>query len=193
MKEEHQMLSGLRIKEEIAKGNILFDPYNPDQVNSNSYNVKLHNELLVYDLPWDGAWLDMKQDNPTRSIKIPECGIMLKPGILYLGRTVEYTETYDFVPCFDGRSSGGRLGISVHETAGFGDDGFCGYWTLEISVVHPTIIYPFVQIGQIYFYPIERATNETLDPNKRITYNGKYQNNKDIQSSMMWKELAENT
>ena len=29
---------------------IIIDPFNEKQVNPNSYNLKLHNELVVYDL-----------------------------------------------------------------------------------------------------------------------------------------------
>ena len=60
----------------------------------------------------------------------------------------------NLVPMIEGRSSIGRLGIYIHVTAGFGDIGFSGYWTLEISVVQPVIIYPFVRIAQIYYHEI---------------------------------------
>ena len=41
------ILSGLEIKNRIGK-DIEIDPYNENQLNPNSYNLKLHNELLVY-------------------------------------------------------------------------------------------------------------------------------------------------
>lgn len=177
------MLSGKRILEEMAKGNIIFDPFDKKQLNPNSYNVRLNDELLIYTV----NTLDMAKENPYEIIKIPEKGLVLEPGLLYLGQTIEYTETYGYVPKFDGRSSIGRLGISVHETAGFGDNGFCGYWTLEISCIQPVRIYPNVTIGQIYFDPIELADNETEE--NEITYHGKYQDNHGVQPSMMWKEF----
>lgn len=178
------MLSGQRIKEEMMKGNIIFEPFNESQLNPNSYNIRLADEILIYDPAYFP--LDPKKDNPTLSLTIPEKGRVLYPGILYLGRTTEFTETYDLFPGIDGRSSVGRLGISVHITAGYGDDGFRGFWTLEITVVHPIIVYPGMEIGQVYFQPIERATNET--PDRSHSYNGKYQDNKGVQSSMMWKD-----
>lgn len=181
------MLSGMRIIEEHCKGNIIFEPFRIEQVNPNSYNIRLTDELMIYDMDKCGGVLDMKKNNPTKILKIPEEGLVLEPGTLYLGRTYEYTETYGFVPVIDGRSSVGRLGISVHITAGFGDDGFQGYWTLEITTVHPIRVYPNVQIGQVYFHTIERATNEK--ENER-NYIGKYQDNDGIQASMMYKELT---
>jgi len=92
-----------------------------------------------------------KKTKETISIKIPETGLILSPRFGYLGNTVEYTETYNLFPYIDGKSSVGRNFISVHETAGRGDDGFCGNWTLEITVKHPTVVYPNMRIAQIYY------------------------------------------
>ncbi len=79
----------------------------------------------------------MKKDNPAKTIIIPETGFVLWPNTLYLGRTVELTKTHGFVPQIEGRSSIARLGIDIHKTAGWGDDGFENYWTLEIVATHP--------------------------------------------------------
>lgn len=135
------ILSGKKIKEELGK-NIFIEPFSDKQLNPNSYNLKLFNELLIY----DSDVLDMKVPNKYRTIKIPESGLQLKPNTLYLGRTVEYTKTETYVPMLEGRSSIGRLGLFIHVTAGFGDVGFSGYWTLEIFCAHPIIIYPYVEI-----------------------------------------------
>ena len=67
------ILSGKEIIERKDK-DILIDPFNENQVNPNSYNLRLHNELLVYDKPI----LDMKEDNPATKIVIPEEGLVRK-------------------------------------------------------------------------------------------------------------------
>ena len=170
------ILSGRMIKEKIGK-EIIIEPFNESALNPNSYNLTLHNELVVY----DEMNLDMREENRTSTIEIPESGLLLKPGILYLGRTREYTETYSYVPMLEGRSSVGRLGLSVHVCAGFGDVGFKGYWTLEFHCVQPLKIYPGVGICQIYYHSIEGE----YDP----YVSGKYQNNKGIQPSMMYKDF----
>ena len=54
----------------------------------------------------------------------------------------------------EGRSSVGRLGLFVHVTAGFGDVGFCGFWTLEMFAVQPVRVYPGVPICQIFYHEI---------------------------------------
>ncbi len=171
------ILSGLQIKEFMGKA-LLIEPYNESQLNPNSYNLRLHNELVTYE---EGI-IDMRKNNPVRRMSIPEDGLVLEPGRLYLGRTVEYTATNGYVPMLEGRSSIGRLGLSVHITAGFGDVGFNGYWTLEIHCIQPVKIYPFVEICQIYYHTIEGPYKEYSSR--------KYQNSQDIQPSRIYQEFA---
>lgn len=173
------ILSGQKIYEEMNNGKIVISDYKPNQLNTNSYNLRLHNKMLVYDDY--RATLDIKKDNPTKEIIIEDDGFTLHPGQLYLGRTEEYTETHGFVPMLEGRSSLARLGISIHATAGFGDIGFCGYWTLEISCIKSVRIYSLIEICQIYYY--------TVFGDYKDGYDGKYQNNNDVQASKMYKEF----
>ena len=170
------ILSGQEIRRHLG-GPIIIDPFRDDQLNPNSYNLTLHNELLTY----EEVVLDMRQPNRVRRIIIPPQGLVLNPSQLYLGRTVERTETHGFVPMIEGRSSVGRLGLFVHVTAGFGDVGFCGYWTLEMFAVQPVRIYPHVAICQIFYHTIEGPYTEYSS--------AKYQNNRDIQPSLLFKEL----
>jgi len=171
------ILSGKKIATEVKKGNIKIEPFHEKQINPNSYNLSLHDELLIY----EDDCLDVKKPNRVKRIKIPEAGLMLKPGQLYLGRTVEYTETNKYVPMLEGRSSVGRLGIYIHVTAGFGDIGFSGTWTLEISVVKPVIIYPFIEVAQIYFH--------TISGDFDVYNSGKYQKQTDIRESLFYKDF----
>ncbi len=170
------ILSGKEIEKNIGK-NIFIDPFDPKRINPNSYNLSLHNELLVY----NNEPLDMKIPNPTSKIIIPEDGLLLEPNKLYLGRTVEHTRTERYVPMLEGRSSIGRLGLFIHVTAGFGDIGFSGYWTLEIFCVQPIRIYAGVEICQIYYHDIVGDVN--------LYKSGKYQNNTGIQPSLLYKDF----
>ena len=170
------ILSGLEIRRQLGK-NIVIDPFDESRLNPNSYNLTLHHELLTY----EEVVLDMRKPNRVRRLTIPPEGMVLTPQQLYLARTVERTETYNLAPMIEGRSSIGRLGLFVHVTAGFGDVGFCGYWTLEMFAVQPNRIYAGVQICQILYHQIEGDyTPYSSD---------KYQHNRDIQPSMMFKEL----
>lgn len=171
------------------------NPFDPDHLGPNSFDVTLGPELLVYKLPtrqaedWPrdknfplgtspyvDAYLDPEEANPVESVTMPAEGMILRPGRLYLGATVEKTKCAGVVPWLDGRSSCGRLGLSVHVTAGRGDDGFgmrtpegcC--WTLEMTVVHSVRVRPGMRIGQISFFYIA---------GKRKPYQGKYINQTD--------------
>lgn len=171
------VLSGQEIRRQLGD-NILIDPFDDARLNPNSYNLTLHDELMVY----EEVVLDMRRANRVRRITIPHDGIVLQPNQLYLGRTVERTETHNLVPMIEGRSSIGRLGLFVHVTAGFGDIGFRGYWTLEMFAVQPIRIYPGVAICQIFYHTIQGDFVEYQSD--------KYQNNTDIQPSLLFKELA---
>jgi dCTP deaminase len=171
------VLSGLEIKRRLG-GDIRIDPFDESRLNSNSYNLTLHDELMVY----EEVVLDMRRANRVRRIAIPAEGLVLQPNQLYLGRTAERTETHNLVPMIEGRSSIGRLGLFVHVTAGFGDIGFCGYWTLEMFAVQPIRIYPGVAICQIFYHAIQGDFVEYASD--------KYQNNTDIQPSLLFKELS---
>ncbi len=170
------ILSGKQIQENLH-GKIEIDPFSESQLNPNSYNLRLHDRLLVY----REQVLDMKRENFSDEITIPETGLTLEPRRLYLGRTVEYTGTDGFVPMLEGRSSIGRLGLFVHITAGFGDAGFHGYWTLEMFCVQPVTVYPDVEICQIFYH--------TIDGEYEPYTNGKYQNNTGIQHSLLFRDF----
>lgn len=170
------ILSGKEIKKRMGK-DIIIEPFNESQLNPNSYNLRLHNEIMVYDSPV----LDMKKENKARKIVIPPEGYILEPGTLYLGRTMEYTKTTRCVPMLEGRSSIGRLGLFTHVTAGFGDIGFAGYWTLEMFCIMPIKIYAGVEIVQTYYYTIEGEHD--------LYTAGKYQNNHGIQVSQLYRDF----
>ena len=172
------ILSGREILRRIGK-EIIIEPFDPRRLNPNSYNLSLANELLVYET----ETLDMKKPNPVQHLVIPEEGLLLQPNRLYLGRTNEYTKTEGLVPMLEGRSSTGRLGLFIHVTAGFGDVGFAGCWTLEIFCVQPLIIYPDVEICQIYYH--------TLLGDYKPYSSGKYQNNTGIQPSLLFRDFEE--
>lgn len=168
------ILTGPKIEHEIAKGGIVIDPSNTDLVGPNSVDLRLHPELKVYDVvewppgsnpyeaqprhrhppaarPCPAGILDTRTQPGTTSLHIPETGVILWPGVLYLGRTIETVGSDTYVPIVEGRSSVGRLGIRVHQTAGFCDLGFLGTITLEIDVLHPVRVYPGLPICQAYF------------------------------------------
>jgi dCTP deaminase len=174
------ILSDQEILKAIALGTILIEPYRPECLGSNSYDVHLSRHLALYTT----RELDARLHNAIEELLIPDEGLLLEPGTIYLGVTEEYTETHAHVPFLEGKSSTGRLGIDIHATAGKGDVGFCNTWTLEISVIQPVRVYAGMPIGQLIFFDVKGdvLVHYANKPNAKY-------NNRTIKpvESMMWK------
>jgi len=182
------VLSDSAILQAVKEGKIVIDPFDRECLGSNSYDVHLSKHLSVY----EDEILDSAKHNPLRYFEIPQSGYILLPGKLYLGSTLEYTETHGFYPELSGKSSTGRLGISIHLTAGNGDVGFSNYWTLEFSVMQPVRVYAGMPIGQMIYHTVlgEVERVYTNKPNAKFTqvdpkpmesamYKNKFQPNKE--------------
>lgn len=170
------MLSGEEIIRQIEEGNIVIEPFDKKYVGPNSYYLHIADELVIY----DEDVLECKKPNKTRKVTIPEEGYVLRPGELYLSRTLEYTETDHFVPLLCGRLSLAALGVTIHITAGFGDNGFKGTWTLEIFCIKPVRIYPGMRVCQVCYFPVVGEEN--------IKYTGKYLGQIDATASRIYKD-----
>jgi dCTP deaminase len=173
------ILSDKQILQEMEKKNILIEPFDPKCLGTNSYDVHLGKYLGVY----VDEILDSKKHNKIDIFEISEEGFVLEPGKLYLGVTIEYTETLAHVPFLEGKSSVGRLGIDIHATAGKGDVGFCNTWTLEISATHKVRIYHGMPIGQLIYFKVEGQIEKYY--NYKI---GAKYNNRTVKpvESMLW-------
>jgi dCTP deaminase len=160
------ILSDLKILKEIEKGNIIIEPFDSSCLGSNSYDVHLSKHLAVY----KEKDLDCKIENELIEMEIGENGKWLFPNTLYLGSTIEYTETLKHVPFIEGKSSIGRLGINIHATAGKGDVGFCNHWTLEISVIQPVKVYAGMPIGQLIYFHVKGKVETPYFQKKSAKY-----------------------
>lgn len=174
------IISDKQIAAEIAAGNIVIEPFKPECLGTNSYDVHLGKYLAVYAT----RELDARKHNPIQDLIIPPEGFVLQPGTLYLGVTEEYTETHRHVPFLEGKSSIGRLGIDIHATAGKGDVGFCNTWTLEISCVQPVRVYAGMPIGQLIYFTVSGDIENYYSRKPNAKYNQRTQ--KPVES-MMWK------
>jgi len=176
------ILSDKKILEEVEKGNIVITPFDISNMGGNSYDVHLSKYFAQY----IDKEIDAKKHNQIKHFEIPEEGFVLRPGELYLGSTLEYTESHKHVPFLEGKSSTGRLGIDIHATAGKGDVGFCGFWTLEISTSIPVRIYPGMPIGQLIYYVVDGEVERIYS--KKV--NAKYSHQDKLpKESMMWKNF----
>lgn len=174
------ILTARAILTAIKMGELNISPFDEKQLNPNSYDVRLGPKILTY----DEVELDCAKKPRTLELDIPPSGLLLQPGTLYLGATIERTWSDQYVAMIEGRSSIGRLGLFVHVTAGFGDLGFSGRWTLELMTVHPIRVYYGMKIAQIYFHVAHGPHT--------LAYAGKYQNAGEVQASRLWTEFESN-
>lgn len=198
------VLSGVAIHNAINDGDIRVDPFVPANLAPNSLDLTLGAHLLVYgkNYPlhqfcvahWGGQDpslvppqcepLDMRVDEATVDLFIPESGLVLYPGVLYLGTTNEFISTDKYVPAIEGRSSVARMGICAHLAAGWGDVSFAGEFTLELTAVTPVRVYAGVRICQVAFSDLTGPAEP---------YRGKYQGQTGPKKSALWRDFLPRT
>ncbi len=169
------------IKRAHDVGSIIIEPFDPKALGTNSYDVHLARTLKCYLPVVDGEGdnarykvvLDCREKNETYDIEIPDDGFVLHPGTLYLASTIEYTESHKHLPLLNGKSSIGRLGLSIHVTAGTGDVGFRGHWTMELFVVHALRVYAGMAIGQLLWLSPNEQPDVPYDLKKSAKYNNR--------------------
>jgi dCTP deaminase len=164
---QKMILSDKEILTSINDGDIVIEPFDRSCLGTNSYDVHLGKYLATYIDPV----LDARKHNEIEIFEIPEEGFVLQPGTLYLGVTVEYTESHAAVPFLEGKSSVGRLGIDIHATAGKGDVGFCNTWTLEISCTQAVRIYYGMPIGQLIYFKVSGEIENYYNKKPNAKYN----------------------
>lgn len=161
------ILSDHDILQAMDKGTIIIKPFNRPSLGSNSYDVHLGKNVLVY----TDQNLDCARAPNYTLMEIGSTGMLLNPDELYLMVTQEYTETYGYVPFLEGKSSLGRLGLSIHVTAGKGDDGFKGSWTMEVTVKKPTRVYEGMPCGQIIYHTMSSPADVPYHQKTTAKYN----------------------
>jgi len=155
------ILTKSAIQNAMEAGQIVISPFHEIALTPNGYDLHLGKNMLMLQ---PGRTVDVRQDVSSKYVPVypePDGSLRLEPGRTYLGVTHEYTATYAHLPILEGKSSCARMGISIHLTAGFGDVGFCGHWTLEITVTNPTPLIPGMPIGQLVYHTIEGESGVT--------------------------------
>lgn len=172
------VLSRNAIRKEMERLNIIIHPEpKPDHMGPNSVDLHLGPTLKVFanehglstKLLGTTGWPEL------REIPIGETGVVLLPGRLYLGSTLESVSCHNFVPYIDARSTAARIGLSAHLSAGRGDNGYCGQWTVEITVVHPIRVYAGDRLFQMTFMMIADKVPDTYHKQNFPRYTGQYQ------------------
>jgi dCTP deaminase len=167
----------------LSRGYQLIDPFDPAKVQPASYDLSLNPEILVLRDPLAAPdarvhTLDLRTATPgdyTYPVIMTRQGYTLEPGQCVLGSTVErITCPRDCVAQVEGRSSLGRVFLSIHVTSGFVHPAFDGQVTLEIVNHSPwrLMIWPRMSIAQISF---SRMTGPSQRPYGAIALGSRYQ------------------
>lgn len=144
------ILSGNEIIKQVEIGNITISPFFEDQVNPNSYNYRLGDSYI--EIPGD-ILIDCKEGYSKYDLKkIPDDGLILKKGYLYICNTLETIGSDKYVTSLIGKSSMGRLGLFIQVSADIGHQGQIHKWTLELRCSKDTVVYPRMLIGQVTFW-----------------------------------------
>ena len=171
------VLSDRTIREEIDRGRIVVDPYDPDLVQPSSVDVRVDRSFRVFHNA-RYPYIDVRQPMEELTEKVEVDGdepFILHPGEFVLGSTLEVvTLPDDLAARVEGKSSLGRLGLLTHATAGFVDPGFSGHVTLELANVAtlPIKLYPGMKIGQFCFF---RLSSPSEHPYGSAKYGSRYQ------------------
>jgi dCTP deaminase len=186
------ILSDRTIKDSIAAGHIVIEPYEESFVQPSSIDVRVDRFFRVFE-NHRYPYIDPKapQEGLTTLVETaPEEPFILHPGEFVLGSTLERVQLGDdIVARLEGKSSLGRIGLLIHSTAGFVDPGFDGYLTLELSNVAnlPIAIYPGMKIGQISFYQL---TTPAEHPYGSDATGSKYQGQRGPTPSRAYQDFA---
>lgn len=145
------ILTGTEIKRNVSLGRITITPFDEKCINPNSYNYHLGNTYIKLDKGIES--LNEKGYYELYDI-IPEDGLILEPGFVYLCNTAETIGSERYVTSLLGKSSMGRLGLFLQLSADLGHQNEIHQWTLELTATIPTKIYPYMVIGQVTFWKV---------------------------------------
>ncbi len=185
------ILSDRTIREEVASGHIVIDPFDPACVQPSSVDLHVDAQFRVF-ANNRYPYIDVREEQPdlTELVEVkPDEPFILHPGEFVLGSTLERVALPDdLVARLEGKSSLGRLGLLIHSTAGYVDPGWDGYLTLELSNVAnlPITLYPGMKIGQISFFRLTTAAERPYG-----TTRNKYQGQRGPTPSRFFEDFRE--
>ncbi len=187
------ILSDRSLREQLAAGRIVIEPFDERCIQPSSIDVKIGNLFRVFRNHTCGV-IDVKErlEDLTELITIPADGVfMLHPGEFVLGSTLERVVVPDdMVARIDGKSSLGRLGLIIHSTAGFIDPGFDGHITLELTNIAtlPITLYPAMKVGQVSFMAMTTPADHPYGSGAR---GSKYQGQRGPTPSRYWENFRD--
>lgn len=146
------LLSDTDIIRHLDTGAVVIDPFLPERLNTDSYDLELGPWFWRYERMLNRRPANMERGRGFELVDAREAGgIWLASGERVLGHSVEVVggtvvaasvvdrqmsfvpETVAVTTHLQATSTAGRHGLSACMCAGYGDVGFVNIWTLEIS------------------------------------------------------------
>lgn len=153
------LLSDRRIRQAMEAGDIVIEPFEPHQLGTNSYDVRLGEWYFEPNRNMQTvSFLSEEQTKKFWGEPIRADGIIaVRPGDTILAHTLEVVGGRNgYTTSMRARSSIGRSCMSVCKCAGVGDVGYIARWTMEITNhSHATIELPVgLRVAQILFFEV---------------------------------------
>lgn len=152
------LLTDHEIQEIIHREMLTITPFEEDQLQPASYDLKLGHTFLIATNPNGERWGDPVHhtaDNP----------LTILPGQFMLASTLETVELSSRIAGqVEGKSTLARRGLQIH-AAGFVDPGFCGQLTLELfnMAPWPILLKPEMLVAQIKFELLQHTPDRPYD------------------------------
>lgn len=188
------VFSDREIKAAVKSGQIVIDPYLPENIKGASVDLRLGEWFYVTDSasnqdyynPFNSAsvddyfkgplkavsnqeWADHHSRKPWKNIPLDHPIIVLRPHERLLAHTVEFIGIlYEGTTGMQARSTWGRNGIVVCKDAGWGDPGYINRWTMEIqNDNNVSVVLPVgMRIAQMVFYHMGKSDKVYGDNDK---------------------------
>lgn len=160
------------INRALDDGRIICDPA-PQRVEGAHIDVTLGRWTYVLGTNFKRAEIDLRDASAAEEFTLLEHDndVVLPAHSFNLAHTEEFIGTATgsgLVPILHTRSTLARWGLSVHLSAGWGDEGYASRWTLEIVNSHPfDVTLPVgARVGCIVFQQV-RGPALAYQPNTR--------------------------
>ena len=186
------ILSDETLLKYIEEERIGIDPYpEKSQLQPCSIDLRLGNEfkqfIKGFEIIDTVGHTDIEELMTSNDVH-DDSHMIIAPHSFVLATTKEYIKVPDdLVARVEGRSSLGRLGLTMHVTAGFIDSGFEGNITLEIANLSDKaiILYPNQRVCQIVFEELDKPCRV---PYGALSRNSKYQGQTSVECSKINKD-----
>ena len=173
------ILSDIKIREMLQRGEIEINPLEEIQIQPASIDLRLGSHFLKLS---ENSVTHLNLNAAPLYETLEQDSIILPPHSFILATTVEYLRLPNHVTAFvEGRSSIGRMGLFI-QNAGWVDPGFEGEITLELYNANnlPILLDSGRRICQLVLAFMDQATENP--------YRGKYQGQRSATGSRVFQD-----